>query len=112
MKKTIRLSETDLTNIVRKVIMEQQKTQSKFPFAFDNHTTDFEGEITRDGYLTIRTEMGHEYKVGPIDGVPFVGGTFVQVEKKNGVEKIFIFGNSGKKRELKLKPNFVSKKIK
>lgn len=112
MKKVIKLTESDLNKIVKKVLSEQIKTKSKFPFAFEDGTTDFEGEITRDGYLTVRTEMGHEYKVGPIEGVPFVGGTLVQVEKKNGVEKLFIFGKSGVKRELKFKPNFTSRKIK
>lgn len=112
MKKVIRLTESDLSKIVQKVLSEQTKNKSKFFFAFEDGTTDFEGEITRDGYLTVRTEMGDEFKVGPIDGVPFVGPTFVKVDRKNGNEKVFIFGKSGVKRELKFKPNFTSRKIK
>lgn len=110
MKNTIRLTESDLEKIIKRVIKEQQ-SQSKFPFAFDNKTTRFEGEIGKDGYLIIRTEMGRVYKVGPIDGVPFVGGTAIDIEKNKGIEKVYIFGKSGVKRELKFKPNYQSVKI-
>jgi hypothetical protein len=111
MKKVVRLTENDLANIIKKVISEQQ-SQSKFPFAFDNKTTSFGGEITKDGYLIVKTEMGHEYKIGPIEGVPFVGGANIQIRKGQGVEKVFVAGKSGKSGELKFKPNFTTRKIK
>ncbi len=111
MKKVIRLTESDLTELVKRVISEQQ-SQSKFPFAFDNSTTNFQGEITKDGFLTIKTEMGHEYKIGPIEGVPFVGGASVKIKKGQGVEKVFVAGKSGNLGELKFKPNFTTKQIK
>ena len=112
MKKIIKLTESDLEKIIKKVMSEQTLPQAKFTFAFENSTTDFEGEITKDGFLLIETEMGQKFKVGPIDGVPFVGDTLVQVERGKGVEKIYIFGKSRLKRELKFKPNFTIKKIK
>ncbi len=111
MKKIVRLTENDLANIIKRVISEQQ-SQSKFPFAFDDKKTSFEGEITKDGYLKVKTEMGHEYKIGPIEGVPFVGGANIQIEKGQGFEKVFVAGKSGKFGELKFKPNFTTRKIK
>jgi hypothetical protein len=111
MKKVVRLTENDLANIVKRVISEQ-KTQSKFPFAFDNAVTRVQGEITKDGYLKVMTETGRKFKIGPIESVPFVGPATIKVTKGKGFEKVEVAGRSGIFGELKFKPNFTTIEIK
>jgi hypothetical protein len=116
MNKVVKLTESDLTRIVKRIIQEQSFpkqsfTKTKFPFAFDNNTTPFSGEI-KDGYLFITTEMGHEFQVGPLEKEQFKGGVYVQIVKDKNGEKVFVTDNKHVKKELKFQPNFTTKKLK
>ena len=86
-------------------IMEQKK--DKIFFAFDDDITDYSGIIGRDGYLYPYTEMQDTWKIGPISKVPYVGTTFVRIDKRNGKEEIYISKkNSEDLAKLELSPNY------
>lgn len=86
-------------------IMEQKK--DKIFFAFDDDITDYSGIIGRDGYLYPYTEMQDTWKIGPISKVPYVGTTFVRIDKRNGKEDIYISKkNSEDLVKLELSPNY------
>ena len=112
MKKYI-FTESQLKNILDTLISEEkhineQRAQPspKFTFAFDNRKTDFQGEIKRDGYLYISTEMGRHFKVGPLVKVPTIGQSMVTINKRGSNEQVY-FG----KTLLQFVPNFIVKQI-
>jgi hypothetical protein len=112
MKKYI-FTESQLKNILDTLIQEENqiseqsiKPVGKFTFAFNNHKTDFQGEIKRDGYLYISTEMGRHFKVGPLSKVPKIGQAMVTIDKKGTIENVY-FG----KTLLQFVPNFIVKQI-
>lgn len=86
-------------------LMEQKS--DKLFFAFDDDITDYQGYIGRDGYLYPYTEMEDTWKVGPIAKVPYVGPTFVRIDKRNGKEEIYISKkNAEELARLELSPNY------
>ena len=111
MKKYI-FTESQLKNILdtliseEKQVNEQHQSTGKFTFAFDNHKTNFQGEIKRDGYLYLSTEMGRNFKAGPLAKVPTIGQAMVTIDKKGTIENVY-FG----KTLLQFVPNFVVKQI-
>jgi hypothetical protein len=86
-------------------IMEQKS--DKIFFAFDDDITDYQGYIGRDGYLYPYTEMEDTWKVGPISKVPYVGSTFVRIDKRDGKEDVYVSKkNSEDVAKLELVPNY------
>jgi len=98
-----------LDNIIQEhktKITEQHQPTGKFTFAFDNRKTNFQGEIKKDGYLYLSTEMGKNFKAGPLAKVPTIGQGMVTIDKKGTIENVY-FG----KTLLQFVPNFVVKQI-
>jgi hypothetical protein len=111
MKKIIRLTENDLTNIVKRVIEEQTKQKGKFYFAHDNDITTLQGIIGTDGYLYPYNESKETWKVGPIAKVPYTGNVMISIDTRGGKEKVKVgksFDNLG---NLELVPNFTVKSV-
>lgn len=110
MKKYI-FTESQLKNILdtliseEKQINEQHHAVGKFTFAVDNTSSNFEGEIKRDGYLYVSTET-RQFKVGPLAKVPTVGQAMITINKKGSNEQVY-FG----KTLLQFVPNFIVKQI-
>ncbi len=95
MKKYI-FTESQIKKVIDRVVTEQEvKPVSKFPFAFDNGKTTFEGEI-KNGFLYIRLESDYKgkriFKVGPVSSSKMTKGQ-VTITKKNGAESVMI-GNT------------------
>jgi hypothetical protein len=93
----------------RQYLSEQSK--GKLTFAFDNHTTAFEGVIGKDGFLYPYTEMRETWKVGPIAKVPFVGQTYVEIVKNGNKEEIYVT-KSGNRGKLEMKPDYTVEEVK
>ena len=93
----------------RQYLSEQSK--GKLYFAFDDHTTDFEGVIGRDGYIYPYTEMRDTWKIGPIAKVPFVGQTYVEIVKRGDKEEIYVTSKSGNRGKLEMAPNYTVKEV-
>ena len=90
----------------QKQYLSEQKND-KINFAFDDDITDYQGYIGRDGYLYPYTEMQDTWKIGPIAKVPYVGNTFVRIDKRNGREDVYVsVKNSEELAKLDLTPNF------
>lgn len=109
--KVIKLTENDLTNIVKRVIEEQTKQKRKFIFAHENDITTLQGIIGTDGYLYPYTESQETWKVGPIAKVPYTGNVIVRIDTRGGKETVKVgksFDNLG---NLELVPNFTVKSV-
>lgn len=105
MKKYI-FTESQIKKVIDGVINEEANMGDKFPFAFDNTTTNLEGQIKNDKFLYASTENGSTYKIGPIAQVPFVGSCAVDIIKNNGVATIMVYNNKRQGGKLLLAPNF------
>jgi hypothetical protein len=129
MKKIIKLTEDDLTRIIRRVISEQSeydtnldnsikgtsgptgKPTGKLFFAFNNGITEFPGIIGSDGYLYPRDESSYTWKVGPIAKVPYTGEVAIRIDKRNGKEVIWVGRNYQNMGKLELVPNYTVKDV-
>ena len=110
MKKYI-FTESQIKKVIDGVINEDTTMGDKFPFAFDNSTTNLEGEIRNDKFLYASTETGNTYKIGPVAQVPFIGQCAVDIIKKNGIATIMVYNNKRQGGKLLLVPNFTVSKI-
>mgnify|MGYP000520566644 CR=1 FL=1 len=86
-------------------INEQHQTNNKLSFATNNTTTEFDGEIKKDGYLYLTSEK-KQYKIGPLSKIPEYGKSKIKIIKKNDSEKI-LFG----KTPLLFTPDMIVKQI-
>ena len=95
MKKYI-FTESQIKKVIDSVITEQSnKSTGKFPFAFDNSSTDFQGEIKNNFlYITLESDyMGYTtFKAGPIIKMPKKTAGTVTITKKNGNESVTLVG--------------------
>jgi hypothetical protein len=110
-KKIVKLTETDLINIVKRVISEGGKPTGKLYFAHDDGITQLQGIIGTDGYLYPYGESLDTWKVGPIAKVPYTGDVIVKIDKRGGKEEIWVgksFNNLGK---LEMVPNYAVKTV-
>lgn len=73
MKKYI-VTESQLKSVLNSMVTEQSN-----PNVFDS-----QGVIGTDGNLYIYSESWDIDKIGPINGVPYVGDVYVQISKKQG----------------------------
>lgn len=110
-KKIIKLTETDLTNIVKRVISENERLTGKLYFAHDNDITELQGTIGPDGYLYPYGEDLMTWKVGPIAKVPYTGKVMVRIDKRGGKETIWVGPNFNKLGKLELVPNYTVKTV-
>lgn len=107
-------TESQIKNILDELIKEENqiseqrvKVSGKFTFAPDKKQSGFNGEIKKDGYLYITTEIeGRHFKVGPLSKVPKIGQSILTIDKKGPIEKVY-FG----KTLLQFVPNFTVKQI-
>lgn len=90
MKKIIKLTESDLVNIVKKVISEQKKFE-----LFINPGQEVEGELLGD-LITLTTEMGRTQIFKVKTTLP--AGKFMFEYGKDG--KYYGFDRKGKKHEI------------
>lgn len=109
--RVIRLTENDLTNIVKRVIEEQTKQKRKFYFAFENDITTLQGIIGTDGYLYPYDETLETWKVGPIAKVPYTGNVIVRIDTRGGKETVKVGKSFDKLGNLELAPNFTVKSV-
>jgi hypothetical protein len=78
-----------------KISEQSIKPISKFPFAFDNSSTDFQGQI-KNGFLYLTLESPYKgnttFKVGPLSKTPRKNMGILTVTKKNGKETVTLAG--------------------
>jgi hypothetical protein len=110
-KKIVKLTETDLINIVKRVISEGEKSKGKLYFAHDDGITQLQGIIGTDGYLYPFNESLHTWKVGPISKVPYTGNVVVRIDTRGGKEVISVGKNFNSLGKLELTPNFTVKNV-
>lgn len=90
-------TETQMRKLIDNVVSEQITSTpiSKFPFAFDNTSTDFQGEI-KNGFLYITLENEYKgkriFKIGPVKTSKLSKG-MVTITKKNGTETVTLGGH-------------------
>lgn len=118
MKKNIKITERALSRLIDSVTKEQ-KVVKEFKVKdlkknIEEQTKDvvFEsmGVIGSDGYLYLIAESWDVDKIGPINGVPYVGDVFVRItEKPTGdLYEVSSKVGDGKLGVLKMKPGYTS----
>jgi hypothetical protein len=110
-KKIIKLTENDLTKIVKRVISEIETPKRKLYFALKDNVTQLQGIIGTDGYLYPFNESLNTWKVGPIAKVPYTGNVVVRIDTRGGKEVISVGKNFNSLGKLELTPNFTVKNV-
>lgn len=90
------MTESQLKTVLNTLVTEQ----------FNPDVFNSQGVIGTDGYLYIYSESWDIEKIGPIDGVPYVGGVYVQITKNQNGLVFEVSRKGGDLGVIKMKPGY------